>query len=71
LTVWDECWRMYRGLEDWGDKDEWQSKIFLPKSWAAVEQATSLIIRLLQANTDPWQHEAVNPDDLVTAYRAR
>lgn len=68
--LWDECWRMYRGLEDWSDKDDWQSKIFVPKSWAAVEQASSTIKRLLTASPRPWQVEPINPDDLVTATRA-
>ena len=68
--LWDECWRMYRGLEDWTDKDDWQSKIFIPKTWAAVEQASSTIKRLLTASPKPWQIEPINPDDLPSAIRA-
>jgi len=68
--LWDECWRMYRGQEDWSDKDDWQSKVFLPKSWAAVERAASTIKRLLQSSQKPWQIEAINPDDLVMTARA-
>lgn len=68
--LWDECWRMYRGQEDWSDKDDWQSKLFIPKSWAAVEQASSTIKRLLQGSPKPWQIESINPDDLVMVSRA-
>lgn len=65
VGLWDECWRMYRGLEDWKDKDDWQAKIFLPKSWASVEQATNLVARLLATNPKPWLIEPYNEDDLV------
>ena len=27
LAVWNECWQLYRGQEDWSDKEDWQSKI--------------------------------------------
>jgi hypothetical protein len=68
--IWDECWQMYRGVEDWSDKDEWQSKIFVPKVWSAVKQATSVIKRLLSSATKPWQLEPVNKDDLRELLRA-
>ena len=34
LAVWNECWQLYRGQEDWSDKEDWQSKIVLPKSFS-------------------------------------
>ena len=68
--VWDECWALYRGVEDWSNKDEWQSKIVLPKSFSAVEQATSYIKRLLGSNKDPWALEAVNTDNPEDILRA-
>lgn len=69
-NIWNECWQLYRGVEDWTDKEEWQSKIVIPKAWASVKQATNVIKRLLRMSLRPWQHESVNPDDIVTAMRA-
>ena len=69
-SVWDECWQLYRGLEDFSEKEDWQSQIVLPKAWSSVKQATSTIKRLLSTAKAPWTVEPVNPDDLVLAYRA-
>ena len=27
MGVWNECWELYRGREDWSDKEDWQTKI--------------------------------------------
>jgi hypothetical protein len=51
-------------------KQDWQSKIVLPKSFTSVKMATNTIKRLLQAAKKPWDVESVNPDDLVTSLRA-
>ena len=69
-NIWDECWQLYRGLEDFSSKEDWQSKIVLPKSWSSVKQATNVIKRLLSTSKNPWNIEAVNPDDLVVSIRA-
>jgi hypothetical protein len=68
-ALWNECWQLYRGVEDWSDKDDWQSKISLPKPWAVVKQATSTIKRLLTSNNKPWALEPYNPDDLLGQLR--
>jgi len=68
-TMWNECWALYRGVQDFTDKDEWQSQISLPKPWAVVKQATSTIKRLLTSNNKPWALEPYNPDDLVAQTR--
>ena len=70
LNIWNECWQLYRGKEDWSDKEEWQSKLVIPKAWSSVKQATNLIKRLLRMSMKPWTHESVNPDDMVTSMRA-
>jgi hypothetical protein len=70
VNIWNECWQLYRGLEDWTDKEEWQSKIVIPKAWNSVKQATNLIKRLLGSASKPWNIESVNPDDTVTVLRA-
>ena len=70
-STWDECWQMYRSVEDWSEKDDWQSKIFLPKSFSVIEQATSIIKRLLTTSKKPFQVEAVNPDDIIMQLRSQ
>ena len=67
--LWTDCWALYRGVVDFSDKDEWQSKISLPKPWAVVKQATSTIKRLLTSNAKPWSLEPYNPDDLLAQTR--
>lgn len=69
LAVWNECWQLYRGQEDWSDKEDWQSKIVLPKSFSSVKQATNVIKQLLAASKKPWNIESENPDDLVNVQR--
>lgn len=68
-NLWNECWQLYRGVDDWSDKDEWMSKINLPKPWAVVKQAVSTIRRLLSAAKEPWSLEPYNPDDLLLQKR--
>lgn len=69
-NIWDDCWKLYRGLDDFSMKQDWQSKIVLPKSFTSVKMATNTIKRLLAAAKKPWDIEAVNPEDLVTTLRA-
>lgn len=69
-NVWDDCWKLYRGEDDFSMKQDWQSKIVLPKSFASVKMATNTVKRLLAAAKKPWDIESVNPDDLVTVLRA-
>lgn len=68
--IWNECWQLYRGLEDWTDKEDWNSKIVLPKSFNTVKTATNVIKRLMSSARQPWNIEAVNTDDLVAVLRA-
>jgi hypothetical protein len=70
LNIWNECWQLYRGKEDWSDKEEWQSRLVIPKAWSSVKQATNVIKRLLRMSQTPFTIESINPDDLVTAMRA-
>src|ERR1700722_2168865 len=69
-NIWDDCWKLYRGLDDFTMKQDWQSKIVLPKSFATVKMATNAIKRLLSAAKKPWDIEAINTDDQITALRA-
>lgn len=68
--IWTECWRLYRGVDDWSDKEDWQSKISIPKAFNSVEQATSVIKRFLLASGQPFSYDPINPDDLITVARA-
>lgn len=68
-NIWDECWALYRGRADFNDKEDWQSQIVLPKSWNSVKNATSAVMRMLQASDLPFQIAPVNPDDNLTAMR--
>lgn len=69
-NIWDDCWKLYRGLDNFDAKQDWQSKIVLPKAFTSVKMATNTIKRLLSAAKKPWDIESVNPDDLVTTLRA-
>jgi hypothetical protein len=68
-SIWNECWELYRGKADNRAKDNWQSKVFLPKAWAAVKQATNIIGRYLRVENKPYQFTAINPDDYVAVSR--
>src|SRR3970282_2569138 len=62
--IWDECWQLYRGLEDLSDKASWQSKLTIPKAWSSVKQASSVISRLLNLSARPWGMGPANPTSL-------
>lgn len=68
-SIWNECWELYRGKADNRAKDNWQSKVFLPKAWAAVKQATNIIGRYMRVERQPYQFTAINPDDYVAVSR--
>ena len=68
--IWNECWQLYRGLDDWTDKEDWQAKIVIPKAFNSVKTATNVIKRLMMTAKQPWQVESYNPDDLVNVIRS-
>ena len=70
MSVWNECWQLYRCQEDWSDKEDWMSKICLPDTFASVKQATNVIKRFLNASKQPFVLDAENQNDLVTVRRA-
>lgn len=69
-NIWDDCWRLYRGEDDFSAKQDWQSKIVLPKAFTSVKMATNTIKRLLSAAKKPWDIESVNENDIITSLRA-
>lgn len=44
---WDEDWRHYQSDVSWNDKEAWQSQVWIPMPWTAVEQATAIIQKAL------------------------
>lgn len=42
-----ELWQLYQNREDWSKKKEWQSKIFIPKVFMAIERASALVKRAI------------------------
>lgn len=68
-TIWNECWALYRGQDDQSNKEDWQSKIVLPKAWSTVKQAVNVMKRLLQVQQLPYQLEPYNMDDAVAVLR--
>lgn len=69
VNVWNECWALYRGQEDFTNKEDWQSKIVLPKSWSTVKQACNTIKRLLNYARKPWRAQPLNQDDAIWELR--
>lgn len=69
VNVWNECWALYRGQEDYSNKEDWQSKIVLPKAWGTVKQAVSTVKRLLNYAKRPWRAQPINEDNAVWELR--
>lgn len=70
VNLWNECWALYRGQEDFTNKEDWQSKIVLPKSFGTVKQATNMIKRLMNMAKKPWRAMPENDNDVLWQLRA-
>lgn len=70
INIWNECWSLYRGQADFSNKEDWNSKIVLPKAWGTVKQATNVIKRFLNTAKKPWYVDVTNPQDPVGQLRA-
>lgn len=70
LSIWNECWALYRGQDNFDNKEDWQSKIVLPKSFGTVKQAVSVIKRLLNTAKQPWFLDAINENDPLEVLKA-
>lgn len=47
-----ELWLLYQNKEDWSKKKDWQSKVFIPKIFMAIERSSALVKRaILQTST--------------------
>lgn len=52
-AIQDRLWQLYRNMEDWSDKEDWQSRIAVPKAYAEVKQAAAQLRKLL-VQSDRW-----------------
>ena len=60
-----ELWNLYQGIQDYSDKKDWQSKVFVPKVFMSIEQATSIVKRAIMSPRKLFKMSLVNPDDEV------
>lgn len=67
--VWDACWAAFRGKDDFSDKEDWQSKIVLPKAFASIKQASSVLMRMFTSSGKPWRYDPVDPNNDVMAIK--
>ena len=49
---WSNDWRLFQGEVDFSDKEDWQSQVWEPKSWAAIMQAQTIIQNSLLESAD-------------------
>jgi len=66
----DELWNLYQNKQDYSKKKSWQSKVFVPKVFMAVEQATSIVKRAVISPRKLFKLEAKDPKD-IEAKKAR
>lgn len=70
LSIWNECWALFRGQDNFDNKEDWQSKIVLPKAFGTVKQAVSVIKRFLNTAKKPWNLDAINQNDPLEVLKA-
>jgi hypothetical protein len=60
-----ELWQLYQNRQDYSNKKEWQSKIFVPKIFMAIEQATSVVKRAILSPRRLFKMDVIDPKDEV------
>jgi hypothetical protein len=60
-----ELWQLYQNRQDYGNKKEWQSKIFVPKVFMSIEQATSVVKRAILQPRRLFKLEPIDPNDEI------
>lgn len=58
-----ELWELYQGRQDYSAKKDWQSKIFVPKIFMAIEQATSVVKRAIMSPRRLFKMDVIDPND--------
>ncbi|KKL61149.1 hypothetical protein LCGC14_2198220, partial [marine sediment metagenome] len=61
----DELWTLYQNRQNYSRKKDWQSKIFVPKIFMSVEQATAIVKRAIMSPKRLFKIEPISPDDEV------
>ena len=59
----DELWSLYQNNQDYGKKKDWQSKVFVPKIFMAIEQATAIVKRAVMSPRRLFKLTPIHPDD--------
>ena len=60
-----ELWQLYQNRQDYGNKKDWQSKIFVPKVFMSIEQATSVVKRAILQPRRLFKLEPLDPNDEI------
>ena len=58
-----ELWELYQNRQDYSTKKDWQSKVFVPKIFMNVEQATSVVKRAILSPRKLFKMEIINKED--------
>ncbi len=64
---WAESWRYYQDGADYSDKEDWQSTIWIPTPWTAVEQACNVLKLGLLNSPDFFKIDGVDKRDKLLA----
>lgn len=64
---WQRWWDLWQNEVVYQDKEEWQSQVWIPKPFVAVEQAAALIRRSLLDSPDFWGIQGTGDDDKLRA----
>ncbi len=64
---WSESMRYYQSEVDYGDKEDWQSAVWIPIPWTAVKQATAVLKRSLLDSPDYFRVDGVDQRDKFLA----
>lgn len=65
--AWAYWWDLWENRVDFSDKEDWQSKIWVPKVFSAVEQGTAMIQRSLLDSPDSFNMEGADDRDRALA----
>lgn len=60
---WEDAWRHYQSEISWADKEDWQSRYWIPHPWTSVEQAAAIIQRAMLDSPEFFGVEGTDPRD--------
>ena len=59
----DELWMLYQNRQDYSMKKPWQSRVFIPKIFMSVEQATAIVKRAIMSPRRLFRMNPIEPKD--------